>query len=165
MGRKQTAPVIIRENLELIRQAKQAGVTDKRIIECLGVSKSAYYRFWQENEDLWETVKNVRPQMIDELKAEIENKSFITEMKDELKRIAKKHTLKTRKKYEKVDKETGHMTEYTEVTEKEVDGNWGVLNFLLLNLERGKWSDNWQNYELKKQELELREKIAEERSF
>ena len=65
----------------------------------------------------------------------------------------------------KVDIETGHKTQYTEITTKEVDGNIAAAHLLLKNLDKNNWKDNWDNYEFKKQELELKKQIAENNLF
>lgn len=73
--------------------------------------------------------------------------------------------MKQKKQYIKLDQETGHKTQYTEIISKEVDGDTGALHLLLKNLDKGNWSENWQTYELKKQELELRKQMAEDKLF
>lgn len=152
MGRP-TKLDVIKDNVEMIKEWKKLGATDDQICKQLRIGESTYYKYLSQNPDLKEEIQ-------------IGTEFFIFECKNELKRKAFKHTLETKKQYIKHDLETGHKTQYTEITTKEVDGDTGALHLLLKNLDRGKtWSENWQNYELKKQELELREKIAEDKLF
>lgn len=128
------------------------GATDEQICRQLGIGKTTFYDHLKNNPKLSEEIK-------------IGTEFFVLELKSELARKAFKHTLETKKQYIKVDIETGHKTQYTEITTKEVDGDTGALHLLLKNLDKGNWSENWQTYELKKQELELRKQMAEDKLF
>lgn len=139
---------IIKDNLEQIKEWKKLGATDSQICKQLGVSQSTWYKHLSENTEISETIK-------------IGQQFFVLKLKGELARKAFKHTLETKKQYIKHDLETGHKTQYTEITTKEVDGDTGALHLLLKNLDKENWSENWQSYDLKKQELELRKEMAE----
>jgi hypothetical protein len=144
---------IIKDNVEKIKEWKKLGATDEQICKQLNVGESTFYKWLSRHPELKEEIQ-------------VGTDFFIFELKNELARKAFKHTLETKKQYIKVDMETGHKTQYTEITTKEVDGDTGALHLLLKNLDRGRtWSENWQNYELKKQELELRKQIAEDKLF
>lgn len=151
MGRP-TKLDIIKKNVEQIKEWKKLGATDDQICKQLRIGESTYYKYLSQNPELKEEIQ-------------IGTEFFVLELKGELARKAFKHTLETKKQYVKVDLETGHKTQYTEITTKEVDGDTGALHLLLKNLDKGNWSENWQNYELKKQELELRKQIAEDKLF
>lgn len=144
--------VILEENLEQIKEWKKLGATDEQICNQLGVSRSTWYKHIKENPHISDTIKTG-------------TQFFVLELKGELARKAFKHTLETKKQYIKKDLETGHSTQYTEITTKEVDGDTGALHLLLKNLDKENWSENWQSYDLKKQELELRKEMAESKLF
>lgn len=139
---------IIKNNLEQIKEWKKLGATDQQICKQLGVSLSTWYKHIKENSHISDTIKTGQ-------------EFFVLELKGELARKAFKHTLKTVKTYKKKDLVTGHETQYTEILKKEVDGDTGALHLLLKNLDRENWSENWQNYDLKKQELEIKKEQAE----
>lgn len=143
---------IIQDNIEQIKEWKKMGATDEQICRQLNIGRTTYYDHLKNNPKLADAIK-------------IGTEFFVMELKSELARKAFKHTLETKKQYIKVDIETGHKTQYTEITTKEVDGDTGALHLLLKNLDKGNWSENWQTYELKKQELELRKQIAEDKLF
>ena len=152
MAGRQSKDKWIEKNIEQIKEWKKLGATDKQICKQLRISESAYYNNLNKN-----------PKLKEEIQVGID--SFIFELIGELARKAKPHNLKTRKVYKKIDEKTGHMTKYEEITYKEVDGDTGALHLLLKNIYRENWADNWQTLELKKKELELREKIAEDKLF
>lgn len=139
---------ILEDNLEQIKEWKKLGATDEQICNQLGVSRSTWYKHIKENPHISDAIKTG-------------TQFFVLELKGELARKAFKHTLETKKQYIKHDLETGHKTQYTEITTKEVDGDTGALHLLLKNLDKENWSENWQYYDLKKQELELRKEMAE----
>lgn len=150
-GRKSNVNVVL-ENLEQIKKWKKLGATDEQIYNQLGISKTSWYKYINENSEI-----------ANALKMSVE--AFVMELKGDLARQAVKHTLETKKQYVKVDQETGHKTQYTEITSKEVDGNIAAAHLLLKNLDAEHWKENWDSYEFKKQELEIRKQIADNAGF
>lgn len=150
-GRKSKLDVI-RENLEQIKQWKRLGATDEQVAKQLGISRSTWYEHLSKNPDL-----------SDAIKTSVEY--FVMDLRGELARQAFKHTLETKKQYIKKDLETGHATQYTEITTKEVDGNIGAAHLLLKNLDKDNWKEDWNTYEFKKQELELKKQMADNQLF
>lgn len=151
MGRKSKID-IVRENIEQIKQWKRQGATDEQIFKQLGVSKACWYKYLADNQDLK-----------DALKTSVEY--FVMDLRGELARQAMKHTIETKKTYIKKDLVTGHNVQYQEITTKEVDGNIGAIHLLLKNLDSEHWKENWDSYEFKKQELELRKLAIENNMF
>ena len=143
---------LIKDNIEQIKEWKKLGVTDEQICRQLGIGKTTFYDHLKKNPNLSEALKTGR-------------EFFVIELKNELARQAKLHTLETKKQYIKIDQETGHKTQYTEITSRQVDGDLGAIHLLLKNLDRENWSNDWQSYDLKKQELELRKQMAEDKLF
>lgn len=150
-GRKSKESVI-RENLEQIKKWKRLGATDEQVAKQLGISRSTWYDHLAKNPDL-----------SDAIKTSVEY--FVMDLRGELARQAFKHTLETKKQYIKKDLETGHSTQYTEITSKEVDGNIGAAHLLLKNLDAANWKENWDSYEFKKQELEIKKQMADNALF
>lgn len=150
-GRKSKENAIL-ENLEQIKKWKRTGATDEQIYKQLGISKTSWYKYIAENTEI-----------ADALKTSVEY--FVMDLRGELARQAFKHTLETKKSYIKKDQVTGHETKYTEITSKEVDGNIGAVHLLLKNLDSEHWKENWDSYEFKKQELEIRKQLADNAGF
>lgn len=143
---------VITDNLEKIKQWKRNGATDEQICKALDITTSNWYKHLSENKELYEAIKNAR-------------QSLVLDLRGELARQALKHTLETKKQYIKHDLETGHKTQYTEITTKEVDGNVAAAHLLLKNIDGEHWKESWDTYEFKKQELELRRQQVENNSF
>lgn len=150
-GRK-TKIDIVRDNIEQIKKWKKVGATDEQIFKQLGVSKACWYKYLAENKDLQDAIKT-------------SVEYFAMDLRGELARQAFKHTLETKKQYIKKDLETGHSTQYTEITSKEVDGNIGAAHLLLKNIDPKNWKENWDSYEFKKQELEIKKQMADNALF
>ena len=143
---------VVRENLDKIREYKSLGMRDEDIYKQLGISRSAWYDYIKKNKDISEAVKGGTTELVFKLKGELVRQAF-------------KHSLETKKQYIKVDMETGHKTQYTEITTKEIDGNVGAAHLLLKNLDKDNWKDSPAEYDLKKMEYELRKKIAEDKEY
>lgn len=143
---------LITDNLEKIKQWKRNGATDEQICKALDITTSNWYKHLSENKELYDAIKNAR-------------QSLALDLRGELARQAMKHTLETKKQYIKHDLETGHKTQYTEITTKEVDGNVAAAHLLLKNIDGEHWKESWDTYEFKKQELELRRQQVENNSF
>ena len=142
----------ITDNLEKIKEWKRGGATDEQICQALDMNPSTYYEHLKKNPEIYKALKNATRNLIMDLRGELARQSF-------------KHTLETKKQYIKQDLETGHKTQYTEITSKEVDGNVAAAHLLLKNIDNANWKESWDNYEFKKQELELRKQLAENNNF
>lgn len=149
-GRKSKYDTHVKPYLEDIKKWRRGGATDEQICECLGISTSSFYDYQNKYTEFLEALKPSKAMLV-------------LDLKGELARMALKHTLQTRKTYIKEDLETGNKTKYTEITEKEVDGNLGAVHLLLKNFDRDNWKNDWDQYELKKQQQKLNEMIANEK--
>jgi ACT domain-containing protein len=150
-GRKSVYETHIEPRLKEIERWRKVGATVENICDALGVSKSTFCKY-----------KNEKPEFADAYKKG--TVELVMDLRGELARISFKHTLETKKQYIRQDMETGHKTQYTEITTKEVDGDIAAINLLLKNLDEN-WSNDPQNLALRKQELELRKAIAEANNF
>lgn len=150
-GRKSVYETNIKPRLKDIRKWRAGGATLETICDALDVSKTTFCKYLKEKPDFADAYKKGKTEIVMDLRGE-------------LSRIAFKHTLETKKQYIKRDMETGHETQYTEITMKEVDGDIAAINLLLKNLDQN-WSNDPQNLALRKQELELRKQIAAANNF
>lgn len=151
VGRKSKVGVI-QDNIERIKEWKRNGATDEQICDALDISRSNWYKHLSQNKELNDIIKKSA-------------QSLALDLRGELARQAFKHTLETKKQYVKHDLETGHKTQYTEITTKEVDGNVAAAHLLLKNIDGKNWKESWDAYEFKKQELEIRKQMAENAAF
>ena len=150
-GRKTVYDTHIAPRLKEIHSWRKKGATVENMSDALGVSKTTFYKYLEEKPEFADAYKKGKAELVIDLRGE-------------LARIAFKHTLETKKQYIKQDEETGHKTQYTEITTREVDGDVAAINLLLKNLDEN-WSNDPQNLALRKQELELRKAIAEANNF
>lgn len=150
-GRKSVYETHIAPRLRDIERWRKVGATVEKMCDALGVSVSTFHKYLNEKTEFAEAYK----------KGTFE---LVMDLRGELSRIAFKHTLETKKQYIKHDMETGHKTQYTEITTREVDGDIAAINLLLKNLDEN-WSNDPQNLALRRQELELRKAIAEANNF
>ena len=150
-GRKSLYETHIAPRLQDIEKWRKAGATVENICDALGVSKTTFHKYLNDEPEFANAYKKGKAELVMDLRGE-------------LSRIAFKHTLETKKQYIKQDMETGHKTQYTEITTKEVDGDIAAINLLLKNLDEN-WSNDPQNLALRKQELELRKAIAAANNF
>ncbi len=151
-GRRGKYESHVKPNLDKIREWRKVGATVEKICDVLGISVATWFEYEKRYPEFAETIKKGKDE-------------FCFDLRGELAKLCKKHTLETKKQYIKHDIETGHKTQYTEITTKEVDADIAAINLLLKNLDRENWANDPQNLELRKQELELRKKIAESNNF
>lgn len=137
----------VKPRLADIREWRKVGATVKNICEVLDIAPSTWSEYEKKYPEFSEAIKKGKAE-------------FCLDLRGELAKLAKKHTLETKKQYIKQDMETGHKTQYTEITTKEIDADIAAINLLLKNLDED-WANDPQNLELRKQELELRKQIAE----
>lgn len=149
-GRKNIYDTVILPNLSKIEEWLKIGATEKQICESLKISVSAF-NVHKEKKELKEVIKNSRTNLVLELRSEMIRKAF-------------KHTLETKKTYITQD-EDGRTKKHTEITVKEVDGDTGALHLLLKNYDKDNWKNDWDNFNLKQAELELKKKLAEDKDW
>lgn len=149
-GRKSVYDTAIFPNINKIEEWVKSGATEKQICEALGISVSAF-NVHKEKKELKEALKKGRSSLVLDLRSEMIKKAF-------------KHTLETKKTYVTQD-ENGSTRKHTEITTKEVDGDTGALHLLLKNYDKDNWKNDWDSYELKQAELELKKKLADDKDW
>lgn len=149
-GRKNVYDTVIFPNINKIEDWVKSGATEKQICEALGISVSAFNAH-KEKTELNEALKKGRASLVLDLRSEMIKKAF-------------KHTLETKKTYVTQD-ENGSTKKHTEITTKEVDGDTGALHLLLKNYDKDNWKNDWDSYELKQAELELKKKLTDDKDW
>lgn len=151
MGRKSKYDDYVKPHLEQIREWRKVGATVENMCDALDISQASWFEYIKKYPEFADANKKGKTE-------------FCFDLRGELAKLSKKHTLETKKQYIKQDMETGHKTQYTEITTKEVDADVAAINLLLKNLDEN-WSNDPQNLRLREQELELRKQIAEANNF
>ena len=148
-GRKSKADIVI-ENLDRIKEMARVGVTEEDIAKSLGISVSTFEKY-----------KNEFPQLKESLKTSKIDLSVT--VKSALVKRALGYEYEEKKQYITED-DNGNKKKHTEITTKHMPPDVGAINSLLQNID-----DNWyrdkRGAELRKQELELRKQMAEDKEW
>lgn len=138
--------------LEEIGLWVRAGATQAEIASALGIAASTFSSYCDQYKELRDIVKTEKMTGVPEIKLKLYNR-------------AKGYDYEERKTYIKRDEETGKETSYTEVTTKHMPSDVSACLAYLRNCAED-WSDRDKlTVEMKKREMELREKIADMQSF
>jgi len=136
----------VEDKLLLIEKWARDGLTELQIAKNLGISKTTLEQYKKNYPHLKNTLKKGK-------------EIIITELENALIKKALGYEYEEKKVYTKT--EDGVTTTYTEITKKHQPPDTGALFGLLKNKDPEHYSDNPQMLELKRQELELRKKLAE----
>lgn len=150
-GRRNKYETNVKPHLAQIKEWLKVGATVAKICDTLKISESSWYAYEKQYSEFSEAIK-------------CSVGDFCLDLRGELAKLATKHTLETKKQYIKQDVETGSKTQYTEITTKEVDADKVAIHMLLKNLDPD-WHDDPAQFDLRKQELELRKEIAKASNF
>ena len=144
-GRKSKLDVV-KENLEQIKEWAETGVNEEQMAKSLGISVSTWEKYKNEFSELKEILKGGRIKLVADLKSALIKRAL-------------GFSYEEKKQYIKED-DTGGTTTYTEITTKKALPDVAALNSALQNFD-GDWYRDKKNYEIKLQELKLRERLAE----
>jgi len=137
----------VKAKLHLVEKWARDGISEEKIAKTLGISVTTF-----------ELYKKDYPEFLKALKKGKE--TLITELENALIKKALGYDYEEKKVYTKT--ENGQAVTYTEITKKHQPPDTGALFGLLKNKDPEHYSDNPQMLQLKKQELELRERLAKE---
>ena len=145
----------VKPRLDEIKEWVESGATDTEIIKQLDVSRPAFYKYIKQHEELGEIIQTGRTAKVKELTTALYEKA-----------IGGKRTAK--QEFE-LNKETGEMELVKEVI-KYVPPNETAIMILLKHWDKNedgtcKWSNEPAAIEMKRREVELKEKMAEENDW
>ena len=151
-GRPSKYQTHVKPYLEQIKKWAEQGATEKQIAKQLGIAYSSFCEYKIKYSELSEILK------------EKDMKPLIEELRGALVRRAIGFEYKEKKEYIREDPETGKRVKYIEVTTKQslpdTTAIFGALNIYDENYVRDR-----ANHELRKEDLELRKKLAAANNF
>lgn len=145
-GRKSAYETIIKPNFPIISEMCRTH-TEKQIAEAIGVSYATFLKYKAEKSEFSEILIKGRQNLVAELKGILISKAKGYEYTE-----TKTTTDNTGKK------------EKVEIT-KHAAPDVAAINLLLKNYDKDNWANDPQTLELRKKELELREKQIEENKW
>lgn len=151
-GRKSAYEETIKPNLAKIAEWAQER-TDEQIAKLLGIAPQTFCKYKTEKPELKEALKRGRTQLVKDLYSTLIKK-------------AQGFQYTEGKTIEELDPNTGRLI----VTRKETYTRTALpdvaaIHLLLKNYDKENWSDNPQALELKKEELEIQRKKAEDAAW
>lgn len=144
--RKNAYDTIIKPNFDFIKKSLENGATEKQIYEALGISADCFYRYKKSKDELYELIKKGRSKLVSDLRGALVKRALGFEYSET-------------KAYKK--KEGGKEVEYIEKYTKMALPDVAALNLCLKNYDRDNWANDPQMLDIKKEELEIKKKLAE----
>lgn len=159
-GRTSKYETHVKPRLEEIYQWACDGLLDNEIYKNLNIGKNAFYQYLQIHEELKDTITRGRTNSVDIVANELFKSCTGYIYYEE----------KSYKLREKLYNENGDLisdieTVKTVLEQKYMPGNTQAQIFYLTNRDKNNWASNPHNNDLKKEELELRKKLAEEKDI
>lgn len=146
-GRKSKYDQVAKRIPEILAWRRQDGLTEKQIAEKLGIHISTLQNY-----------KNTYPEFAEVMKEA--KQAIISDVLSSLIKRAKGYSYEEKKVYQK--EESGKLATYTEITTHHEPPNVAACSLLLKNLDKEHdWSDNPTMLAVKREEVELRKKLAE----
>jgi transposase len=137
----------VKDKLILVQKWARDGLTEEQIAKNLGIGKNTMNNYKNEHEDFRAALKKGKEVAV----TEVENALFKRALGYEYEEV---------KTYMKVESDGKEVT-YTERTVKHEPPNVAACIIILKNKDKENWVDNPHMIELKKRELELRERLAD----
>lgn len=150
MGRKDRYEEYVAPRLEEIKKLT-VDLTENQIAQVLGISPRSFQRYKVAHEELREALK-------------AGTELLVCELKDALRKKARGFTYKEKKTIRKI--EGGEVTSIqVEEYEKYAPPDTGAIHLLLKNYDKDWRNDDAATMELKKRQVEVMEKKAEDASW
>lgn len=143
------------------------GATEKQIAEKLGVGYSTWSDYKVKYQELGEILEKGRRNLVADLRGALVKKALgfdYTETKivsEHIEMPPEMREVLLNSGFTREQIEQANLVK-TEVMNKHATPDVAALNLALKNYDKDDWSNDWQNYELRKKELELKEKKIDE---
>lgn len=152
-GRKSVYDEKIKCRFKDIERWLKGGATERQVAAALGIAYSTFNKYKVEKTELMDLLKSV------------DRSEIVCDLRSALLKKALGFTYVEKKTYRKVDEITGHECTYEEYTTKQAHPDVAAINLALKNYDKENWANDPQMLELKKQEMELRKQLAEDKAW
>ena len=149
-GRKSVYDTKIKPRFDDILKWLRNGATEERIYNNLGISKDTFYRYKNEKSEFSDLLKKGQESLVEQLRGALIKKALGFEYK-ESKRITKY--------------EDGNEITQTEEYTKQSLPDVAAANLLLKNYDKENWSNDPRNDDIKREELELKNKLFDKENW
>lgn len=161
-GRKSLYETNVKSRFNDIECWAKNGATERQIAKNLGIGYSTFNEYKSKKLELKELLKKARLDIVTELRGALIKKA-LGYYYDEKKVITAyiklpdyiTHALK-KAGIDFIETEKAELIK-TEITTKRVVEDVAAINLALKNYDRENWSNDWQTYELRKREIDIRE--------
>ena len=143
MGRKNKYWTHVKPHLKEITEYKRT-MTEAQICKKLGVGRSAFNKYKTEHAELREALHAGEVELVSDLKGALIKKALGFELKEKVVTISEENGLTTKTTY------------------KEIPPDLGSIHLLLKNLDPTWRNDDETTLQMKREELEIKKKRAEE---
>lgn len=150
-GRKNKYETHIKPYLDEITKLLSQGATEEIICEKYGVGKTVFNEYKQKYPELMTAIKTGHTKIVGDVRGALFKRAI-------------GYYYEETKHYEKVG-DDGKVTSYTEITKKHQPADVGAAHLLLKNYDRDNWSNDWHTQKLKEEEMELKKKIIESKTW
>lgn len=133
----------ILNHLGEVEKMARDGATETQIAKCFGITRQTFFKYKNDNIDIFNAIKKGRMTLVDDLKGTLMRKAKGFQYTE--KKIIKESGVEVR------------VEEYVRTSLPDV----AALNLLLKNYDKENWSNDPQVLALRKKELELRERQIE----
>lgn len=156
-GRKSIYDTKIKSRFNEIKTWLEDGATERQVAESLGISYSSLNKYKIEKKEFMELLKNIdRSKIVSDLRGALLKRALGYDVKEE-KTIVKQIIFD--------DPNLGELPAKvvrTEYVKKHIPPDVAAINLSLKNYDKDNWSNDWQQYGLKREELDLKKKLAEQ---
>jgi hypothetical protein len=152
-GRKCVYEEKVKCRFDDIERWLKGGATERQIAAALGIAYSTFNWYKVQFLELTDLIKSV------------DRTNIVLDLRSALLKKAMGFKYTEKKTYKKKDEITGNETSYIEVVEKEALPDVAAINLALKNYDKENWANDPALLDIKKEELELKKKLAEQNEW
>lgn len=147
-GRRDKYTTVIEPNFDYILKQLQNGATEKQIFSALGIAGDTWYKYKDKKTEFSDLIKKGRAHLVTDLRGALVKRAMGFEYQESRTYLD----------------DTGNV-ERSEVYTKYAPPDVAALNLALKNYDKDQWANDPQMLDIRKEELEMKKKKAEEEDW